>query len=72
MEKEPTLISMELCMKECGKMICNMEKDLKLGLTIQSMRETINTEESTEKDFITGVTVPCMMEIGLKTKFLDT
>lgn len=39
-------------MKECGKMIYNMVQDLKLGLMVANMKETMQMVKKKEKGII--------------------
>lgn len=49
---ENTSILMELNMKECGKMIYNTVQDLKHGLMVVNMKETMQMVKKKEKGII--------------------
>lgn len=62
---------MELNTKENGKMIYNMEKELKHGLMEVNMKATMPMEESTELELTSGMMVHSILEIGLRIKLVE-
>ena len=57
-------------MKVIGKMIFNMDMELKLGLMDQNMKATTKTGRNMERAHIHGQMVPDMLGIGLITKLM--
>lgn len=55
-------------MKVNGKMICSMEKELRLGPTKVSTRANMHLAESTESELINGMMEVSTQVIGGKTK----
>ena len=64
MVKEYTYILMVLGMKASGRMICSMDKVLKLGLMAQNMKGSTNKERNTDLENTNGMTDPDMKESG--------
>lgn len=57
-------------MKENGRMIFNMEKELKRGQMDLDMKENMHLEENMEQGHINGMTVQNILEIGKKIRYL--
>ena len=51
-----------------GRMIYNMEQELKHGMIIQNIKDNIAMEENTVQDNIFGMMDQNLKEIGLKIK----
>ena len=66
---ENILTTMELYMKEDGKMISNMVKELRSGMRVVNMRVTITTERKKDGANMTGSMDQFTRENGLITEF---
>jgi len=64
-------MSMGLNLKEIGKMICKMAKELKHGPMDLDMMDITKKAKSMDSENILGVMVPVMKEIGLTIKYQD-
>ena len=59
---------MEPGTSDSGRMIYNMEQELKHGMIIQNIKDNIAMEENTVQDNIFGMMDQNLKEIGLKIK----
>lgn len=64
-------IKMVQSMKDIGKMISNMERELKLGQMDLNTMVIIRREKSMVKVNTVGLMVLVMMVIGLKIKYVE-
>ncbi len=67
-----TSMLMEHNMKESGRMIFNMAKELKLGQMVLDTKVTMGLVESMESVLINGMMVRNTQEIGKKTKLAES
>ena len=67
MGKESLHMQMEAHMMVNGRMICNMDRELRNGMMGPDMRDAIIRDRRMEEEAIGGKMVPSMKESGLKT-----
>jgi hypothetical protein len=58
----------ELSMKESGRMTCNTEKELRLGLMAVDTRETMPSVGNTASVHISGTMALSILVTGMKTR----
>ena len=67
---ESISMSMAPSTKDSGKMICNTDMESKHGLTNQSMKEIMHSEESTALEVTSGMMDQCIQVTGERTRYL--
>ena len=67
---ESISMSMAPSTKDSGKMICNTDMESKHGLTNQSMKEIMPSEESTASEVTSGMMDQCIQVTGERTRYL--